>query len=184
MKNAIAPACIAAMLSMASCHGQLGDDGDTAEQASETAVASAAASPSPAPSASSAGTPVPEAKKGEEGARTVLVTWARALERKDFETAFAQFGEGDAEGGIDYTELERSYAPYRTITVAVPTGQMEGAAGSLYYTAPATITGERNDGTPYRLEGDIILRRVNDVPGASPEQLRWHIAEANVVPVD
>jgi hypothetical protein len=49
-------------------------------------------------------------------------------------------------------------------------GESEGAAGSIYYTAPVTII----DGAR-RLTGEVVLRRVNDVPGATPEQLRWHI---------
>ena len=28
---------------------------------------------------------------------------------------------------------------------------------------------------PRRIEGEVVLKRVNDVPGASAEQLRWHI---------
>ncbi len=49
-------------------------------------------------------------------------------------------------------------------------GQAEGAAGSLFYTAPVTIISG-----PRRIEGEVVLKRVNDVPGASAEQLRWHI---------
>ena len=52
---------------------------------------------------------------------------------------------------------------------------MEGAAGSSYYTSEATITANDKDGRPVRYEGPIVLRRVNDVPGASAAQLRWHI---------
>jgi hypothetical protein len=70
----------------------------------------------------------------------------------------------------------------QNISVAVPTGTMEGAAGSSYYTAPATITGIRADGSKATLRGDVVLRRVNDVPGATPEQLAWHIEQVNLKP--
>ena len=46
----------------------------------------------------------------------------------------------------------------------------EGAAGSLYYTAPVVLI----DGKE-RIAGEVVLRRVNDVPGATAEDLRWHI---------
>jgi hypothetical protein len=66
------------------------------------------------------------------------------------------------------------------IAVAISAGEMEGAAGSLYYTSQATITGTDAEGRPIRIEGPVVLRRVNDVPGASEEQLRWHIESADL----
>ena len=47
----------------------------------------------------SAPTLVPEAEKGEKGARNILLEWARALERRDFARADAQWGAGAAEAG-------------------------------------------------------------------------------------
>jgi hypothetical protein len=32
------------------------------------------------------------------------------------------------------------------------------------------------------LKGDVVLRRVNDVPGATEEQLRWHIESTTLTP--
>lgn len=49
-------------------------------------------------------------------------------------------------------------------------GETEGAAGSIYTTMPAVFYGEG-----YRRPADIILRRVNDVPGSTEAQRRWHI---------
>ena len=66
------------------------------------------------------------------------------------------------------------------LTLAVPGGTMEGAAGSSYYTAPATLTAEDANGGSVRHQGEIVLRRVNDVPGATPEQLRWHIERVDL----
>ena len=60
------------------------------------------------------------------------------------------------------------------VTVAVGNGEMEGAAGSVYYTAPLTITGTDEAGRPIVIDGGAVLRRVNDVDGASADQLRWH----------
>ena len=119
-----------------------------------------------------------EAEKGEEGARNVLLAWGSALEAKDFAKAYAQFRDPQF-SLVDYRER---FADYRNIAVAMPTGRMEGAAGSSYYTAPTTVSGTTGDGTPYELKGDVVLRRVNDVPGATEEQLHWKIESAELAP--
>jgi hypothetical protein len=54
-------------------------------------------------------------------------------------------------------------------------GDAEGAAGSIYVTIPVIFYGERKDGQPFRRSADVILRRVNDVPGSTEEQRRWHV---------
>jgi hypothetical protein len=59
----------------------------------------------------------------------------------------------------------------------VDKGDGEGGAGSLYYTAPVRIS----DGAR-RLAGEIVIRRVNDVDGATAEQLRWHIESTTIEP--
>ena len=141
---------------------------------------------SPAPSAasnpanSSAGAPdpappplVPQAEKGEKGARNVLLSFARAIELREWDQAWRMLSPADRQRWprADFT---RMFSDLRQITVAVPTGEMEGAAGSLYYTAPVTITARDSQGRPVRYEGRAVLRRVNDVDGATAAQLRWH----------
>jgi len=54
---------------------------------------------------------------------------------------------------------------------------MEGAAGSLFYTVPVNI----DDGAR-TISGEIVLRRANDVPGATREQLRWHVESTTLEP--
>ena len=49
-------------------------------------------------------------------------------------------------------------------------GATEGAAGSIYTTIPVTFYD-----TGFRRPAQIILRRVNDVPGSTEAQRRWHI---------
>jgi hypothetical protein len=49
-------------------------------------------------------------------------------------------------------------------------GQTEGAAGSIYMTVPVTFFGDT-----YSKPANVVLRRVNDVPGSTDEQRRWHI---------
>ncbi len=62
--------------------------------------------------------------------------------------------------------------------IAVGKGDNESAAGSLYYEAPIVI--DFADGRPSR-RGTIVLRRVNDVPGASEEQLNWRIERTSTL---
>ncbi|MEW9854644.1 hypothetical protein [Novosphingobium sp. M1R2S20] len=62
--------------------------------------------------------------------------------------------------------------------VAVGKGDSSSAAGTLFFQAPVVI--DFPDGRPSR-RGTIILRRANDVPGASAEQLVWRIERSSVV---
>ena len=54
-------------------------------------------------------------------------------------------------------------------------GDLEAAAGSIYVAIPVVFYGKLEEGEPYRRSASLILRRVNDIPGATEEQLRWRI---------
>ena len=54
-------------------------------------------------------------------------------------------------------------------------GDTEGAAGSIYTTMPVVFYGKTKAGASFRRGADVILRRVNDVPGSTEAQRRWHI---------
>ncbi|WP_235538746.1 hypothetical protein [Sphingomonas sp. Root710] len=116
-----------------------------------------------------------EAAHGIEGARDVLLSFARAIERKRYGEAWALLSAADREKW-SRPAFAAMFDGLGQVSVAIPDGTAEGAAGSLYYTAPVTITADDRDGRPVRMEGTATLRRVNDVDGASPEQLRWHFA--------
>lgn len=115
----------------------------------------------------------PEAERGETGARSVLASFARDIELERYDAAWSLLSDADrkkwpkADFAAIFSDLEE-------VNVAVPAGVIEGAAGSLYYTAPVTITGTDASGRPIAIEGEAILRRVNDVDGATAEQRRWH----------
>ena len=115
----------------------------------------------------------PEAERGIEGARNVLRTFARALERREFAQAWSLLSAADRQKW-SREEFAALFADLPQVSVAIPDGTMEGAAGSSYYTAPVAITGNDREGRPVRIEGAAVLRRVNDVDGATPAQLRWH----------
>ena len=54
-------------------------------------------------------------------------------------------------------------------------GSSEGAAGSIYLVIPVMFYGDDQGGTSFRRSAEITLRRVNDVPGSTEAQRRWHI---------
>lgn len=67
--------------------------------------------------------------------------------------------------------------PYDTYHAEIGApGAIEGAAGALYVEVPVVIYGRLATGKEFHHAGRAILRRVNDVPGATPEQLRWRIS--------
>lgn len=53
-------------------------------------------------------------------------------------------------------------------------GRPEGAAGSIYVEVSIVLYGNRS-GKPFSSAGTAVLRRINDVPGSSEDQRRWHI---------
>ncbi|HEX6741963.1 MAG TPA: hypothetical protein VF079_09255 [Sphingomicrobium sp.] len=54
-------------------------------------------------------------------------------------------------------------------------GSTEGAAGSIYTEVPAAFYGKSEQGKALRMPVSVVLRRVNDVPGSTEQQRRWHI---------
>lgn len=115
----------------------------------------------------------PDAERSEKGARNVLLSLARGIEFREYDQAWALLSAADKRKWSK-AEFARLFTDLGEANVAIGEGSMEGAAGSSYYTAPVAVTATTDDGRPVRIEGEAILRRVNDVPGATPEQLRWH----------
>ena len=92
------------------------------------------------------------------------------VEAKRFAEAARLVRNGDAR------KLADKFGKYRALRVSAgPAGKMEGAAGSIYVTVPATIEAMSADGTATTIREIVTLRRVNDVPGSTPAQRRWHI---------
>lgn len=167
------------LVALAACGAQSSDD--TSAPASDTEAPLPAPSPTaPAVDGVDDGYPdltpgetTPEAEKTETGARALLLSWGRAIELKEYTQAYRMMGEaGTQRWTLD--EFRAIFADLGEITVALPNGTMEGAAGSSYYSLDVTITAPDKDGRPIRIEGPLVLRRVNDVAGASEASLRWH----------
>ena len=127
-------------------------------------------------------TPVPLApddERTEKGARNVLLSFTRAIELREYDQAWNMLGSG-AKATWSKARFNTLFDGLDDVMVSAPTGTMEGAAGSSYYSAQAEITAKDADGRPIRLEGPIVLRRVNDVDGAAPEDLVWHIESVDL----
>ena len=99
------------------------------------------------------------------------------MEARNWSAVRAYWGDKGARSGVSNTAFAARWSTLRAPRVTVGQGDQEGGAGSLYYTVPVTIT----DGNRV-LQGEVVLRRVNDVSGASPEQLRWHIDTTTLTP--
>ena len=73
---------------------------------------------------------------------------------------------------IDGVRLQALYASYDEPRIEPGEPVIEGAAGSLYCTVSGTLTDRA---------GEFVLRRANDVPGATPDQLRWTLQSSTFV---
>ena len=73
-------------------------------------------------------------------------------------------------------EFANQLAQYREIhaNIGAP-GKPEGAAGSVYVEIPVQLYGRTTAGKEFSAPATMTLRRVNDVPGSTPEQRQWHI---------
>lgn len=72
-------------------------------------------------------------------------------------------------------EFDQRFTDLRNMSaLAGSAGAQDGAAGSIYVSVPMTLSG-RAEGEEVRRKGNVVLRRVNDVPGSTEAQRRWHI---------
>lgn len=188
-RNAVVAALVPALFLHACDRAVVPDDGAPVAEASpsQTAVLSTAPEPTAPPSMVSPvadgvndGSPdltppvlTPEAERSVMGARNVLLSFARAIELREYDQAWALLSPGDKQKWSK-PAFAAQFADLGKTTVAIPDGTQDGGAGSSYYTAPVTITANDKEGRPVRIEGEAVLRRVNDVDGATPAQLRWH----------
>ena len=138
--------------------------------ASPALAASEAPLELPAPDArSSTGAAMNVLEAPRPAPEQVLALWGQAIEARDWPRVRALWGDNGAASGLSEKAFAARWEGLGRPRVTVGAGQQEGAAGSLYYAAPVEVT----DGTR-KFGGLLTIRRVNDVDGASAEQLRWH----------
>ena len=105
-----------------------------------------------------------------------MLSFVRAAETGRLDEAYALLGEA---GRNKWTaaQFRQIFDGLGPVTGGFTPGTVEGAAGSLVYETALTITANDAEGRPVRIEGPVVLRRVNDVAGAAPAQLRWHFSQ-------
>lgn len=131
--------------------------------------------PTPEPPAASPAPPALDmgALNERRNPERLLRFYADALRAGDWGAAARAWG---AQSGVTAATLKAAYDRPERPRLEIGKATTEGAAGSLYYEAPVSL--RFGDGPPER--GTLTLRRVNDVPGATAEQLRWHIERATI----
>lgn len=119
-----------------------------------------------------------------QGAGTVVETYFGLLHEGRFEEAYRLWGNGGEASDMTLDQFKASFAAYQNIQANVgKPGDIEGAAGSLYIEVPAQVYGRLKTGPQYNLLGKVTLRRVNDVPGSTAEQRKWHIVKVEVAQI-
>jgi hypothetical protein len=81
---------------------------------------------------------------------------------------------------VDAARLAAVFGAYKVPQVEWTEPFVEGAAGSLYCTVSGKLT-DAGDPAKILLEGTLLLRRANDVPGATSDQLRWTLRSSTFV---
>ncbi|MBN3883898.1 MAG: hypothetical protein HWQ44_13215 [Nostoc sp. JL34] len=128
------------------------------------------------------GTQNPDNNQSQEQQAVQLIhDYYDAIARRDYKQAYLAWdGDGTA-SKQSFEEFQQSFANIVSIVEEVgKPGSLEGAAGSLYIEIPVTVTSVTSNGTPQRFRGSYKLRRVNNVPGSTPNQRRWHIYSDNI----
>jgi hypothetical protein len=109
--------------------------------------------------------------KSAEAAGQVVQHFGALIEQKRFAEAEKLWGSADSARGFT-----AGLARYSDVHLQIgKPGDTEGAAGSIYVTVPVVFYGDIKSGGSFSRKADAILRRVNDVPGSTEAQRRWHI---------
>jgi hypothetical protein len=129
-------------------------------------------------------TPISEARFAEtsaQGAANVVQHYFALLEQRRYAEARRLWGDEGAASGMDAAAFAAGFARFSEYHAQIGApGEIEGACGSLYVEVPVVAYGRLRSGAEYHARGTIGLRRVNDVPGSTPAQRRWHIAGSDL----
>ena len=173
MKHAALFLAAAAPLALAACNSPAPAPDAQASQGAQTAPKPRHTyTPFPVPSPPKPADITPDELAGLDSrdCETVAEAYFGALERNAWGYA-AKFW---ADPVIDGARLQALFTGYVSPSVEVDDVQQEGAAGSLYCTVTGGLKDISNADKGVTM-GEMVLRRVNDVPGATAQQLRWTI---------
>ncbi len=168
-------------LSLSACDRKPPEPQPSATPSPAPAPVPTAPAPLPSIAATPATAPVAPVARLDMGALNerkdpdrVLRFYVQALSARQWDAAAKAWGPG---AGVSAAILEAAYDRPVPPRFEIGKGTVEGAAGSLYYEAPVILR-FGDEAVPER--GTLTLRRVNDVDGASAEQLRWHIERSSI----
>lgn len=175
IRLSFAPLGLLSLVVMVGC-SDIGVGG--AQKKTDTASPSANSTDKPVPVASTSPTLTPIALTTldpelleSRDCKTVLSFYADALHAELYEQAARVWGKDWA---VSAATLKKRYSAEQPVSFELGQISVEGGAGSLYCEVAAVLrTNRRQPQT-----GKITLRRVNDVPGATADQLRWHITDS------
>ena len=115
----------------------------------------------------------------------VIRNYYSAIDRRDYQQAYSAWDRDGAASHQSFKSFKQGFANTASVAVEVgEPGRLDGAAGSTYIEIPVTVTAVTKNGTRQRFRGSYVLRRVNDVPGSTPEQRRWHLYSAHITQVN
>jgi len=160
-------AALAAALLLAGCGGA---EEPAADRAEETTTPPALPGPQGAPQVAD----FPEL--ASRNCPAVVEFYLEALSGREWDKAALVWDDPV----IDGARLEAVFGTYKDLRLEWPEPFVEGAAGSSF----CTVSGKLSDaGDPAKVlvEGTLLLKRVNDVPGATPDQLRWTLQSSTFV---
>ncbi len=181
IRMSVAPLALLSLVVMAGC----GDNNDRAGQKKtdtaflpdkSTDIPVPAPSISPSPSQIGLTTLDPELLESRD-CKTVLSFYAHALHVRRWGEAARVWGK---DWGVSAATLEKRYSAEQPVSLELGEISVEGGAGSLYCEVAAVL---KTKGRQLRT-GKITMRRVNDVPGATADQLRWHITDSTFAETD
>lgn len=182
------------LLALAGCDGAATQD-NAAVPAAATATPQAAETPEPAGGMLTAtdnaapATKPPADNSGDtmaiddtaQGAANVIRHYYADLDRGDFRAAYERWGNGGEDSHQSFADFKRGFAETASTSVEIDgRGEGGGAAGSVYIDVPVTVHARLKDGTAQTFTGHYTLRRVNDVPGSTQAQRRWHLYSAEL----
>jgi hypothetical protein len=127
-------------------------------------------------------TPVSEAPFSEtsgQGAANVVQVFYALIEQGKLSEARRLWS--DPAAADSFARSLEPYGEYHA-QIGAP-GRMEGAAGSSYVDVQTQAYGRLKTGRAFATPSMVTLRRVNDVPGSTGEQRKWHIVKIVTLPV-
>jgi len=163
-------AALALIALLCACHPARRDTANQTRSEPPPPASPAPAASPPAPGPSPAPSPAVD-PKSPEAAVAVARSYYALIAAKRFDKAAALVSPPPPAGA-----LAARFGGFSALSPTLgPAGDSEGAAGSIYITVPARITARRPNGAQTILPEIVTLRRVNDVPGSTEAQRRWHI---------